>query len=435
MLTVASEFDPIFVHASVRSGSTYIFNVLRRNKRLMCFNETILDRKEDIPQWFRGALKQGDPHFQENRKWDINHHFLDRSDSFEFIQAWDSVMHLCPRFPLFLDYLPPNGVLSAELGPYLSGLMKYARSQDKRPVFCEIGSRGRAGALRGAFGGFHIAQYRDPLNQFGSFIRAVLEARFWWFLTFPLFELGTSRAHPLYRLVPEPWRVPVLPWQAKNYAQHWASEVQYLATVASPRPEIVETVFRWHLFSWVLTNLAAISYSDLALDIDKIHDNADYRALISDTLGPKIGAAPDFTDVRKFARYCEFETFDVTAVCRQVESAIRSSLGDGRLQAALGTLSTQPPITATAVAVELLLAKLRDSITSMQNSANRSQIGAEEWKIIVKKNRKIWFNPSVRRLAQSVYPVAAPIVKATRRARHWCRTRGNRRASFATADL
>src|ERR1700751_4844918 len=103
-MTVTSEFDPVFVHASVRSGSTYFFNVLRRNERLMCFNETILDRKADIPQLFKGALKQGDPHFQENRKWDINHHFLERGDSFEFIQAWDAVMHLCPRFPLFQDY-------------------------------------------------------------------------------------------------------------------------------------------------------------------------------------------------------------------------------------------------------------------------------------------------------------------------------------------
>jgi hypothetical protein len=401
----------------------------------MCFNETILDRKEDIPQWFKGALKQGDPHFQESRKWDINHHFLERSDSFEFVQAWDSVKHLCPRFPLFLDYLPPDGVLSGELAGYLSGLMHYARSQDKRPVLCEIGSRGRAGALRGMFGGFHIAQYRDPLNQFGSFIRAVLEARFWWFLAFPLFELGTSRAHPLYGLIPEPWRVPVLPWQAANHAQHWASEVQYLATVASPRPEIIETVFRWHLFSWVLTNLAAISYSDLALDVDAIHDNPEYRALISDTLASKIGAAPDFTDVRKFARYCEFETFDVTAVCRQVELAIRGSLEDGRLRAALGTLSTQPPVTATAVAVELLFAKVRDSITSMETSADRHQIGAEEWKGIVRKNRKIWFNPIVRRLAKSVYPVAAPIVKAIRRTRNRYRMRSNRRVSFATADI
>jgi hypothetical protein len=434
-MTVTSEFDPVFVHASVRSGSTYFFNVLRRNERLMCFNETILDRKADIPQLFKGALKQGDPHFQENRKWDINHHFLERGDSFEFIQAWDAVMHLCPQFPLFQDYLPPNGVLSVELVAYLSGLMKYARSHDKRPVFCEIGSRGRAGALRGAFGGFHIAQYRDPLNQFGSLVRAVLEARFWWFLTFPVLELGTSRTHPLYRLIPEAWRPPVLPWLTENHAQHWASEVQYLATVASTRPEIIEKVFRWHLFSWVLTNLAAISYSDFALDIDKIHDDVNYRALVSDTLASRIGSALDFSDVSKFSRYFEFETLDVMAVCREVDSTILNSLNDGRLGAALNALSTQPLITPPATAVELLLAKIRDSLASMTASADPRRIGVKEWKAIVRKNRKIWFNPSVRGLCQSVYPVAAPVVKAIRRTSYWYKTRRGRRTGAVKTNF
>src|SRR5262249_25823296 len=287
------------------------------------------------------------------------------------------------------------------------------RAQVKRVVFCESGSRGRGGALRGAFGGFHIAQYRDPLSQFGPLIRAVIDARFWWFLAFPVLELGTSRAHPLYRVVPETWRPPLLPWLTDNRAQHWASEVQYLATVASPRAETIEKVFRWHLFSWVLTNLAAITYSDFALDIDKIHDDPDYRAYVIDALTARTGATADFSDVSKFVRYCEFESFDVAAVCSQVVSTIKNSLADGRLCAALRTLGTQPPITHTADAVELLLSKIRDSLASMASNRRR-HIRTEEWIVIAKNNRKIWFNPSVRRLARTVYPLAAPVVMKAR---------------------
>jgi hypothetical protein len=297
--------------------------------------------------------------------------------------------------------------------------MKYARSQGKRPVLCEINSRGRAGALRGAYEGFHIAQYRDPLNQFGSFIRGLIEGGVWFFLAFPVTELGTSGTHPLYRLVPDAWRAPVLPWLAKNRAQRWASEIQYVATVASPRPETIEKAFRWHLFSWVLSNLAAISYSDLVLDIDRIHDDADYRVSVIDNLALRIGVAPDFSDLRKFNRYYEFESFDVAAVCSQVDSTIRGALADGRLSEALHTLGTQAPITPTATAVELLLAKMRDSLASMATSTDRRHISAEEWKAIAEKNRKVWFNPSIRRLAQRVYPVAAPIVQAGRRAGIW----------------
>ena len=414
-MAIASEFAPIFVHASPRSGSTYFFGVLRRNASLLCFNEAIIDGKQDLAR-FKGTQKRRNARFKEAQKWDVNHHFLDREDFVEFIEAWDAVMHLCPKFPTFQNYLPPKGILSGELFTYLAGLIEYARSQEKRPALCEINSRGRAGALRGAFGGFHIAQYRDPLSQFGSFVRAVIEAGFWGFLAFPVTELGTSGTHPLYRLVPADWRAPSLPWLTDSRAQRWASDAQYFAAVGSPRPENIEKVFRWHLLSWVLTNLAAVSYSDFALDIDKISDDANYAASVIDTLALNIGGTYDFSDVRKFTRYYEFESFDVATVCNEVVSTIRRSLDDGRLDEALRTLGRQPPVTRTAAAVELLLAKISDSQQSMAASTDRRHVSAEEWKAIAEENQKIWFNPSVRRIVQRVYPLAAPVVRTARRA-------------------
>jgi hypothetical protein len=168
-----------------------------------------------------------------------------------------------------------------------------------------------------------------------------------------------------------------------------------------------------------LTNLAALSYSDFAIDIDKIHDNADYRASVTDIFEQRIGGALDLSDVRKFDRYYEFESFDVAAVCNQVFSTVSGALSDGRLDDAIRTLGIQPPVTPTATAVELLLVKICDSLTSMAASADRQNISSEEWKAIAEKNRKIWFNPGIRRLAQHVYPLAAPVVRAARRAGIW----------------
>src|ERR1700732_312864 len=171
-MKIAAETHPIFVHASPRSGSTYFFHVLRRNDSFLCFNESIIDvfsyyTKEEI-----GGLKVA-------QKWNVNHHFLQRDDFDEIIAAWDAVKHLYPSFPSFQNYLPSRGALPPALRAYLAGLMQFARDQRKRLVFCEIYSRGRAGALRSAFGGFHIAQYRDPLSQFGSFFRPLLEGGEW----------------------------------------------------------------------------------------------------------------------------------------------------------------------------------------------------------------------------------------------------------------
>jgi hypothetical protein len=410
----ANEFDPVFVHASPRAGSTYFFNVLRRNESLMCFNEAIVDGKIGYAR-FRKLRKQQRSRLEQQGRWDFNHHFLDRMDSEEFLDAWDDVMHLCPFAPTFHDYLPCNGVISAELSPYLATLMRYARSRGKRPVLCEVYSRGRAGALRGEFGGYHIAQYRDPLSQFGSFLRALVGGRVWYFLANPLTELGTSSAHPLFRLVPEAWRVPSLPWRAETRAQRFGSEARYFAVAAALRPDNIERLFRWHMFSWLLGNLAAISYSDLILDIDRLHDEQDYRASVSGILKKKIGgAAPDFSDIEKFDRHYEFESFDVAVICEQVISVVRSALEDGRLDAALSMLGKEPLLVPATYSVELLADKIGDSLLAMAASPSRHTISVAGWQEIVVKNRRIWFYPGVRWLAEHIYPVASAVVRSGR---------------------
>src|SRR5262249_29211206 len=157
---------------------------------LICFNETI---SEVFSRYGKNDIAQ----FKATQKWDLNHNFLDRDDFDEFIEAWDAIMPFYPPFPAFQDYVPPNGVFPPDIRAYLHAVMTYARGRGKRPVLCEIHSRGRVGALRSAFAGFHIAQYRDPLSQFGSFFRPVAEAGEWFFLTFPLKEMGISGDHPL----------------------------------------------------------------------------------------------------------------------------------------------------------------------------------------------------------------------------------------------
>jgi hypothetical protein len=405
------ELNPIFVHASPRSGSTYFFNVLRRNADLMCFNEAIIDV-------FSHYGKQQIIGLKEKQKWNVNHNFLDRDDFYEFVAAWDEVMYLYPAFPSFRDYIPPNGVLPSSLYIYLAALMRYARSRGRRPVLCEIHSRGRTGALRTAFAGFHIAQYRDPLSQFGSFFRPVMEGGEWGFLAFPLMELGLSGHHALYRLVPERWRVPVLAWPTNDRAQRWSSAVQYVAMIASPQTGTIEKAFRWFLFSWVLSNLASICYCDAWLDIDKVHDDHAYRKSFVDTLSSKYQIYLDFKDLRKFDRYYEFEAFDTLTICEQVESAIRQAVQSGRAEAAITSLGHSSTI-AVRDAVEILLTKIRESLASMAASNDRHYISSSEWKAIAQKRKKIWFNPPVRAIVRGVYPFAAPIISAGRRAGFW----------------
>jgi hypothetical protein len=191
--------------------------------------------------------------------------------------------------------------------------------------------------------------------------------------------------------------------------------MQYHAAFASPRPEGIADLFRWHMFVWTLGYLAAVSYSDLAVDLDKIHDDADYRSSIGSALARGIGGvSADFSDIRKFDRYYEFDSLDVIAVCDQVMSVVRGALADGRLEAALRMLAQQPPVLPAASAVELLLGKIHDSMSDMAASRNRTSMSNDEWKDLAGKSQRIWFRPVYRQLGRMIHPLAFPLIRAAR---------------------
>ena len=408
---------PVFVHASPRSGSTYFFNVLRRNTSLMCFNEALMDGKNDACRSAKSGERRS-PSANKPASWNVNHHFLDRPDDEEFIEAWDAVMHLFPTAPAFRDYLPADGVLNADVKAYFFGLNNYANAQNKRAAFCEINSRGRAGALRGAFGGFHAAQIRDPISQFGSFYRPLEEAGEWGFLLHPLKELGINGHHPLYEIVPEEWRPPVLPWPAAEHARRWASEVEYVLLLADGRPEALENAFRWHMFAWFLSNLAAAVYSDFVLDIDRAHDDAVYRTEVTKVFTSETGMDVDFSDITKFSRYYQFEAFDAAAVASQVISAVNGALANGQMEKALSLLARSSVKIPAKESAQLLFAKIENSVASFGMSSNRRLVSNEDWAQLVTKHAMPWWlarNRTLRETARVVYPFLAPVVRAVRR--------------------
>jgi hypothetical protein len=407
---------PIFVHASPRSGSTYFFHVLRRNASLMCFNEVLMDgkkssrpRKSDEPE--NSASKKDLP-------WNVNHHFLDRPDDQEFSEAWDAIKDVYPLAPAFRDCLPPDGVLPGDMKAYFSGLWNYAHAQGKRAAFCEINSRGRAGALRDAFGGFHVAQIRDPISQFGSFYRPLEEAGEWGFLLHSLKELGISGNHPLYKIVPEEWRPPVLLWPASDPTRRWATAVEYTLLLSDPRPDTLANAFRWHMFAWLLSNLAATTYSDFVLDIDKVHDDLTFRSETVKAFASFTGTEVDFSDITKFSRYYQFESLDVTAVASQAVTAVNDALKDGRLEIAVALLARSPLKLSVTEATALLFAKVEDSLASFTASFDRRLVSNESWARLVRKHDFPWSvvrNRMVREAARKIHPLAAPIVRQGRK--------------------
>ncbi len=382
----------IVVHASPRSGSTYFFSVLRRLPPLVCFNEALSDV-------FAGEVTKQSIGSRPPLSWDVNHHFLEHDDYHEFAAAWDTVMPYYPPVPAFRDYFPADGVLRRDQRDYVAAFVEYGRTVGKRPVLCDIHSQGRAGCLRDAFGGFHVAQFRDPLSQFGSFYRALAEGGSWPFLASSLLKLGISGDHPLCRAIPEEWRLPVLPWPEGDRWTRWQTQIDYIKLMKSGQAAGLERAFRWHLFAWFLTNIAAIAYSDLVVDIDRVHDEPDHRAALADLFAAELGVAPDFRGVQKFARYYEFEAFDAAAIAGQVVQALRRSVEDGTLDAGVRALSRSAPLTATSATASLLFDKLDVSLAAFQ-AADRTRVTNAQWIAAVQASPLRWENKFLRGLAR-----------------------------------
>jgi hypothetical protein len=408
---------PIFIHAAHRSGSTYFFNVLRRMDPLLSFNEAISDEFSDLG---KSDFARGRNEFARQvarGQFHRVHYFLKSDGKAEFVDAWDNIMHLYPSAPVFRDYVPQGGALPSELQAYLTALIDYANAKGKRAALCEVFSRGRAGALRGAFGGFHIAQYRDPLCQFGSSFRTLQEVGGITFMIIPLLELGPNGKNPLYSIIPEAWRVPTLPWPADDQAQRWASTQQYRSIILASEPGALERVFRWHLLSWFLNNLVAIIHSDFVLDIDRAYDDSDYRELVQDVISSQVGMAPDLSDLTKFSRYYHFEDIDMARVCEEVVALINTAQENGRLEPALAASGGGHPTVSSDDAIKMLHAKIDSALMQMASTDNSIWVTSDDWKNMAQKHRYIWTNPHLRRVMQRSFPFVFPVVQAARRIR------------------
>ncbi len=387
-MTVPHADKPIFVHASARGGSTYIFNVLRRLDPLICFNEPFNDQ-------FGTVLTQKTiGRYQE--RWDTNQRFLEKSAYHEYIAAWDAVM---PRYRNGMgvrDYLPRDGALPDGQRAYLAGFLDYASAVGKRPALCQTESQGRAGAMRDAFGGYHVTQLRDPLSQWGSLYRLLEDDGVWWFLVLPLIQIGVNGRHPLYRLVPEAWRLPELLWPEEDRWQRLATQIAYIQQIRGEGPRGLERAFRLHMYAWMLNATASVAYSDLVLDIDRVHDDPRYRSALAAALQAEIGMAPDFSDITQFARYVDCAAFDMAAVSAEILESIRSALADGRLEGAVRTLARGSPRIPVVEAAGIVCDKLEASLRSMAAAPGRRRVSNEDWARTARSRRQRWEDPRLR---------------------------------------
>ena len=155
----------IFVHASFRSSSTYIWSHLRKAPRTVAyyevFHEVLNDLTPDqIPTISPNAWRSGHPSSEP--------YFLEFSP---LIRFGGGVFGFSPNMS-YERFIPADGCtgpISEAETQYLSGLVSHAENCGRIPILTASRSLGRIRGIKAALPGQHLLIYRNLFQQWCSF--------------------------------------------------------------------------------------------------------------------------------------------------------------------------------------------------------------------------------------------------------------------------
>jgi hypothetical protein len=267
--------DAIFVHAWWRSGSTYIWSKLRENNSCRCYYEPLHERialltadaveappEVDVSQALRHPIPQ-------------KHYFAEYA---ELLRS--GRLHYSPDLAYDRYFLRP-GQPDDGLHLYLDQLISAAAGAGRRPVLCFCRSQMRSAWMKESFGGIHIAQIRNPFDQWTSFN---VEPYFTNKMLLIALRLRHSYPHAFAHIEP-----------FERFAQHLAKRPSLSAELFSKFFVSAEDALAVFLTLWVVSALQAISFCDFVLDIDRLSTDVNYRHVVSQWF-ESIGCPIDFSD-------------------------------------------------------------------------------------------------------------------------------------------
>ena len=162
--------EPVFVHCMLRTGSTFVFGRFRNNERYRCFfeplNEGLATLSERMIDHYSGPLaakrmrhvEMELPYYEEYRP---------------FRRWWGGVRGYPPGFA-YHDFFREHG---EALAKYFRMLLASAAAEGRQAMFKLCRSYGRLGAMRREFSGQHAYLFRNPRDQWQSYM---LKGRPYW---------------------------------------------------------------------------------------------------------------------------------------------------------------------------------------------------------------------------------------------------------------
>jgi hypothetical protein len=303
----ATASSPVFVHAWWRAASTWFWAKLRDQAGLRCYYEPLNER---LAYWTAPRLRAHRPDPATLRR--SKHPPMERPYFAEYLELYEAG-GTGYAIPLSYErYLLAPEEEDAALERYLAGLIAHAAGRGERAVLCFVRSPLRALWMKRRFGGLHLAQLRNPRDQWASFRAQGKDGRSYFTM-----GLALIAAHMSRRLPAAFAGMPPLP--------HIALKPRALSSDGPALP--AEAEYRLFMLLWLASALQSMSAAELVLDSDRLSADAKEREAAKAALAAQ-GLRADLSDAAA-PGHAELP-LDAPALRRAEEWALRRLAGESR---------------------------------------------------------------------------------------------------------
>jgi len=278
--------DPIFIHASWRAASTYVWAKFRHHPDAYSYFEPLNEHLATATQAFIDRF----------RPWSFAHHPALSAPYLEEFRPLIRSNGGVPGFPsrlVYGHYCASRNADLTDLKSYIEDLALLARQQGRRPVYGFVRTDLRVAWLRAHMPGKHIFVRREPRRQFLSMLRQAAK-RNPYFLQRVIVILQHNMQAPVFQ-----------PLLAAIDVKRLLGSAE-LRDVFAGRMEHEATLRQLYLTFYFMRLLSASlgeAHCDLVIDIDRMSLEPEYRGDIERSLRDLVGMAISFGD-------CNVERYD-----------------------------------------------------------------------------------------------------------------------------
>jgi hypothetical protein len=293
---------PVFVHSGWRTGSTWLWEKLRRAPTTIAYCEVFHERlahcdirdlrDNDFSKW-KSKHPEGAPYFLEFGP---------------LIGANRAVRGYAPSMAVE-DFMPRGGVkgdLSEAERGYLAGLIDNARRRQRIPVLTDTRTLGRFPAIARAFSGRHVLLIRNIFHQWASYSEQWADGNPYFF-AMQWKTIEAARRDPFVALLAE-----------------WFDRGE--KTPQNPAAFQLFLLFHLYLYG------RAHDFADFILDLNAIASDPEARATAEAALGAFTRSPIDLSDVRPAFGLSLFQTPSKASFVDSIDQFAKQAI-DGSVSA------------------------------------------------------------------------------------------------------